>query len=72
MSSGSADESWEIEVDPEELAVRRWREKQLRKAGVDDFAAFRLSMAFDADLHRLVEMKERGVTDDFLIDMFID
>lgn len=67
-----ADESWEIEVDPEEVRVRLWREKQLRKAGVEDFAAFRLSMVFDADLHKLVEMKEHGVTDEFLIDMFID
>lgn len=65
-------ESWEIEVDAEEVRVRRWREKQLRKAGVEEFNAFRLSMAFDADLHKIVELKQGGATDEFLIDMFID
>jgi len=67
-----AEEAWEIEVDPEETKVRRWRERQLKKAGVAEFEAFRLSLVFDVDLHKLVEMKEQGASDDFLIDMFID
>ena len=62
----------ELELDPEVERVRRWRQRQLVVAGVDDFSAFRLSMDFDIDLHKLVEASERGATGRQLTDLYLD
>ena len=67
-----AEESWEIELDREEVRVRLWRQKQLERAGVDPFSAFRLAMRFDLDLHRLVDAANNGATGRELTDLYLD
>lgn len=62
----------EVEIAPEWTRVRRWREEQLVKVGVGEFVAFRLAMALDVDLHRLVDAKKNGASDDTLIDLYLD
>lgn len=62
----------ELELEPEWEKVRRWREQQLRDAGLDEFTAFRLALIPDLDLHKLVGYVRKGVPADVLIDMFID
>jgi predicted MarR family transcription regulator len=62
----------ELELDPEWEKVRRWRVDCLTAAGVSDFTAFRLSLIPDLDLHRALELVEKGAPDEFLINEFID
>jgi hypothetical protein len=62
----------ELELDSEWESVRKWRIECLTRAGVADFAAFRLSLLPDLDLHRAVDLAERGASDDFLINEFVD
>ena len=66
------EDSWEIEVDREEVKVRLWRQRQLEAAGVDDFSAFRLALRFDLDLHKLVDAAKNGVTGRQLTDLYLD
>jgi hypothetical protein len=66
------EESWELEVDGEWMAVRKFRELQYTNAGIDEFVAFRLSMVPDLDWHTVVSAKEKGASDDALVDLFID
>lgn len=63
-------ETWEIELDTEEARVRRWRQKQLDKAGFSEFTSFRLSMI--PDWHRAADMLAKGATEDFILDQLID
>ncbi len=47
-------------VDTELELVERWRHEALKRAGYDREAATVLAASHDVDLHRAVELLERG------------
>ncbi|MEZ5101042.1 MAG: hypothetical protein R3C15_14850 [Thermoleophilia bacterium] len=47
-------------VETEAERVFRWRREELRRAGYDDRAAFKLALRPNVDLHRAVALLERG------------
>jgi hypothetical protein len=46
----------------EQEIVEQWRAEELEKAGYPDTVAAELAMRPDVDLHRAVELLERGCT----------
>lgn len=62
----------ELEIDSEWERVRRFRETQYVRAGIGEFVAFRLAMVPDIDWHKVVRQAEAGVTDDRLVDLYLD
>jgi hypothetical protein len=46
----------------EQELVEQWRAEALEKAGYPDTVAAELAMRADVDLHRAVELLERGCT----------
>jgi hypothetical protein len=66
--------AWEIELDHEGIKERKWRERQYLRAGIGEFPAFRLSLlaAHELDWQHVVAHKQRGISDDQLIDLYLD
>lgn len=62
----------ELELDPEWIKVRAWWQTQLEKAGVGTFTAYRLALIPNLDYRKAVRMKELGMSDDLILDQFLD
>jgi hypothetical protein len=49
-------------IDSEQELVERWRHEALERAGYDAESATVLAASHDVDLHRAVELLQRGCT----------
>ena len=62
------------EVDTRETElerINRWRAEELERAGYDARAAGRLAARHDVDLHRAVELIERGCPPELALDILL-
>ena len=64
METYAADPPEALEERSERDEVVRWRLRRLRAAGFGDEEARRLAVSPDVDLHRAVELVERGCPPD--------
>jgi hypothetical protein len=61
----------EIQVDSELEIVEQWRLQALGRAGYDDEAAAVLAASHDVDLHRAVDLLERGCPPDLALQILL-
>jgi hypothetical protein len=54
-------------IETELERVERWRAEELMRAGYDPGAAHDLAMRVDVDLHRAIELLERGCPADLAV-----
>jgi hypothetical protein len=54
-------------IETEQERVERWRAQELRRAGYDPQGASELAARNDVDLHRAIELLERGCPPDLAL-----
>jgi hypothetical protein len=54
-------------IETEQERVERWRAQELRRAGYDSAGASELAARNDVDLHRAIELLERGCPPDLAL-----
>ena len=67
-----ADESLEFELDREQVAVRKLRQRYLERAGFSHFPAFRLAIRFDIEKERAAELLKKSGDEDWVLDQLLD
>jgi hypothetical protein len=60
MSSSSIEALEVLVRETEQERVERWRTERLLKVGYDTLSAAQLAVRTDVDLHRAIELVERG------------
>ena len=62
----------EVDIRETELdRINRWRAEELERAGYDRRAAAKLAARHDVDLHRAVELVERGCPPELAADILL-
>lgn len=62
----------ELQLDAEQIQVRQWVEQQIVGAGVGAVTAMRLSYLPTVDYRRVAHLKELGMSDDAILDEYLD
>jgi len=68
----ATEDSWEIELDSEEMRVRKHRQRFLERAGFSEFSAFRLGMRFDIPKERAADLLAKSGDEAWVMDQLID
>ena len=67
-----SENSYEIVLDKEQVAVRRHRQRYLKRAGFSDFPAFQLALRFDIEKERAAELLAKSGSEEWVLDQLLD